>query len=80
MTKATMYTAPQCPHSEKVRTFLRENNVDIEEKCVLESQEAIDELKKVSGQLAIPATIIGEDVFIGYDRRTVRKLKRKLGV
>ncbi|MGY5864039.1 MAG: glutaredoxin family protein [Candidatus Thorarchaeota archaeon] len=80
MTKATVYTAPKCPHSEKVKTFLKENNVDIEEKCVLTSPEAIEELKSVSGQLAIPATIIGEDVFIGFDRRTERKLKRKLGV
>jgi glutaredoxin len=72
--------APQCPHSEKVKTFLKENNVDIEEKCVLDSTETIDELKKVTGQLAIPATVIGDDLFIGYDRRTVRKLKRKLGV
>jgi glutaredoxin len=80
MTKATVYTAPQCPHSEKIKTFLKENKVDIEEKCVLTSPETIDELKKVSGQMAIPVTIIGEDVFIGYDRRTERKLKRKLGV
>jgi glutaredoxin len=80
MTKATLYTAPQCPHTAKVKSFLKEIKVDIEEKCVLESPEIIEELKKVSGQLAIPATIIGDDVFIGFDRRTVRRLKRKLGV
>jgi glutaredoxin len=80
MTKATVYTAPQCPHSEKVKAFLKENNVDIEEKCILDSLEIVEELKEVSGQMAIPATIIDGDVFIGYDRRTERKLKRKLGV
>ena len=80
MTKATVYTAPQCPHSEKVKGFLKENNVDIEEKCILTSPESVEELKKVTGQMAIPATVIDGDVFIGYDRRTERKLKRKLGV
>ena len=80
MTKATVYTAPQCPHSEKIKTFLQENKVDIEEKCVLTSLETVEELKNVTGQLAVPATIIGDDVFIGFDRRTERKLKRKLGV
>ncbi|MFW9769937.1 MAG: glutaredoxin family protein [Candidatus Thorarchaeota archaeon] len=80
MTKATVYTAPECPHSAKVKAFLEENNVEIEEKCVLDSVEIIDELKEVSGQLAIPAIIIGDDVFIGFDRRTERRLKRKLGV
>jgi glutaredoxin len=80
MTKAIVYTAPECPHSKKVKTFLQENNVEIEEKCVLTSPETLDELKTVTGQLAIPATIIDDDVFIGFDRRTERKLKRKLGV
>lgn len=80
MTKAIVYTAPECPHSKKIKNFLLENNVDIEEKCVLTSADTFEELKKVTGQMAIPVTIIGEDVFIGYDRRTERKLKRKLGV
>jgi glutaredoxin len=80
MTKATVYTAPRCPHSEKIMNFLKENKVDIDEKCVFTSPDTMEELRKVSGQMAIPATIIGDDVFIGYDRRTERKLKRKLGV
>jgi glutaredoxin len=80
MTKAIIYTAPECPHSKKVKKFLLENNVDIEEKCVFDSADTFEELKKISGQMAIPVTIIGEDVYIGYDRRSERKLKRKLGV
>ena len=80
MTKAIIYTAPECPHSKKIKEFLLENNVDIEEKCVLDSADTFEELKKVSGQMAIPVAIIDGDVFIGYDRRSERKLKRKLGV
>ncbi|MHA1944405.1 MAG: glutaredoxin family protein [Candidatus Thorarchaeota archaeon] len=80
MTKAVVYDAPECPHSKKIKKFLLENNVEIEEKCILTSPDTIEERKKVSGQMAIPVTIIDGDVFIGYDRRTERKLKRKLGV
>ena len=80
MSKAIVYTAPECPHSKKVKNFLLENNVDIEEKCVFDSADAFEEIKKVSGQMALPVTIIDGDVLIGYDRRTERKLKRKLGV
>ncbi len=80
MTKAIVYSAPDCPHSKKVKNFLLENNVDVEEKCVLTSADTFEELKKVSGQMAVPVTIIVKDVLIGYDRRTERKLKRKLGV
>ena len=80
MSKAVVYAAPKCPHSEKVKNFLLENNVEVEEICILTSTDTIEELKNVSGQMSIPVTIIDGDVFIGYDRRTERKLKRKLGV
>ncbi|MFW9925320.1 MAG: glutaredoxin family protein [Candidatus Thorarchaeota archaeon] len=80
MTKAIVYTAPECPHSQKIKSFLQENNVDIEEKCVLTSPDIIEELKEATGQMAIPVTIIDGEFFIGYDRRTERRLKRKLGV
>ena len=80
MAKAIVYTAPECPHSKKVMEFLVGNNVEIEEKCILTNPETIQELKEQSGQLAIPVTVIDGDFFIGFDRRTERRLKRKLGV
>ena len=80
MAKAVVYTAPECPHSKKVMEFLVGNNVEIEEKCILTNPETIQELKEQSGQLAIPVTVIDGDFFIGFDRRTERRLKRKLGV
>ena len=80
MAKAVVYTAPECPHSKKVMEFLVGNNVEIEEKCILTNPETLQELKEQSGQLAIPVTVIDGDFFIGFDRRTERRLKRKLGV
>ncbi len=80
MAKAVVYTAPECPHSKKVMEFLAGNNVEIEEKCILKNPETLQELKEQSGQLAIPVAMIDGDFFIGFDRRTERRLKRKLGV
>ena len=80
MAKAVVYTAPECPHSKKVMEFLVGNNVEIEEKCILTNPETLQELKEQSGQLAIPVTVIDGNFFIGFDRRTERRLKRKLGV
>ena len=42
--------------------------------------DTLDELRELSGQMAIPVTKIDGDFFIGFDRRTERRLKRKLGV
>jgi glutaredoxin len=80
MVKAVVYTAPKCPHSKKVKEFLSENNVEIEEKCILENPEILQELNELSGQMAVPVTTIEDEFFIGFDRRTERRIKRKLGV
>ena len=80
MAKAVVYTAPKCPHSQKVKEFLASINVEVEERCVFETPHTIEELRELSGQMAIPVTKIDDDLFIGFDRRTERRLKRKLGV
>ncbi|MFW9964425.1 MAG: glutaredoxin family protein [Candidatus Sifarchaeia archaeon] len=80
MAKAVVYTAPECPHSKLVKEFLKGFNVEIEEKKVLEHPDSFQELKELSGQMAIPVTIIEGDFFVGFDRRAERRIKRKLGV
>ncbi|MGY5860222.1 MAG: glutaredoxin family protein [Candidatus Thorarchaeota archaeon] len=80
MPKAVIYTAPECPHSENLKNFLKEIEIDFEEKCILTSTETSAELKELSGKIAVPTTVIDGDVFIGYDRRSERRIKRKLGV
>ncbi len=79
MKKVTVYTAPNCPHSKKILEFLQEKNAEISEKCILKNPEVLDELKEVSGAMAIPVTVVDEQVFIGgLDRRNERRLSRAL--
>ncbi len=80
MAKAVVYTAPKCPHSEKVKEFLKGINVDVEEICVFETPDIFEELREISGQMARPVTKIDGDFFVGFDRRIERRLKRRLGV
>ena len=79
MPTAIVYTAPECPHSLKLKDFLKEIGVEIEEKCVLTTPGVFKELSEKSGQKAVPVTIIGDDVFIGFDRRVERRIKRAVG-
>ena len=80
MPNVIIYTAPECPHSVNLKTFLKDIGVEFDEKCILTSPETTAELKARSGQIAVPTTVINGDVFIGYDRRAERRIKRKLGV
>ncbi len=80
MTKAVVYMAPDCPNSKKLKDFLTDVGLEFEEKCVLTDPAVFDELAEVSGQKAIPVTVIGDEFYVGFDRRTERRMKRKLGV
>ena len=80
MPKAIIYTAPECPHSANLKLFLKDIGIDFEEKCILTTPETSFELKEISGQISVPTTVIDGEVFIGYDKRAERRIKRKLGV
>ncbi len=80
LARATIYTAPQCPHSNRLKEFLAEHNIDFEERCVLTSPETFSELEEATGQKAIPALVVDGESFIGFDSRAQRRIKRKFGV
>jgi glutaredoxin 3 len=80
MTKPVIYTAPRCPHSEKLKAFLSELGIDYEEKCVLTNPELFAEIMEKTGQKGIPVLDSGTDLFVGFDKRTERRLKRALEV
>lgn len=80
MARATIYTAPECPHSKRLKEFLSENRIDFDEKSVVESPELFQEVKEITGQMAVPVLVVGENQFVGFDRRVERRMKRKLGV
>lgn len=79
MAKTTIYTAPKCPHSEKLRNFLKEEGIEFEEKCVLTDSGLFTEIFEKTQQKGIPVSIIGSEVYVGFDRRTERRMKRAIG-
>ncbi|PYM61581.1 MAG: hypothetical protein DMD79_12320 [Candidatus Rokuibacteriota bacterium] len=44
---------------------------------VMEDEEARDDLIRRTGQLAVPVTVIGDEVVVGFDRA---RLSRLLGL
>lgn len=79
MVKGVIYTAPQCPHSKRMKKFLSDKGVTLEEKCVLTNPDSLAELIAVSKQRAVPVALIDGEVFIGFDSRVQRRLERKTG-
>jgi len=79
MVKAVVYSAPQCPHCKRLKKLLLDRGITAEEKCVLTNPSLFDELFAVSKQRGVPVAVVHGEVFVGFDRRTERRIGRKLG-
>lgn len=76
MKKVTVYTSNTCPHCKAVKNYLKENNIDFEEKNVDEDRSAIDYLVE-KGHRGVPViNIDGEDI-VGFNKEIVDE---KLGL
>ena len=76
MKKVTFYTSNTCPHCKAAKNYLRENNIDFEEKNVDEDRSAIDYLVE-KGHRGVPViNIEGEDI-VGFNKELVDE---KLGL
>lgn len=76
MKKVTIYTSNTCPHCKAAKNYLKENNIDFEEKNVDEDRSAIDYLVE-NGYRGVPViNIDGEDI-VGFNKEVVDE---KLGL
>lgn len=76
MKKVTVYTSNTCPHCKAAKNYLKENNIDFEEKNVDEDRSAIDYLVE-KGHRGVPViNIDGEDI-VGFNKEAVDE---KLGL
>lgn len=76
MKKVTVYTSNTCPHCKAAKNYLRENNIDFEEKNVDEDRSAINYLVE-KGHRGVPViNIEGEDI-VGFNKELVDE---KLGL
>lgn len=76
MKKVIVYTSNTCPHCKAAKNYLRENNIEFEEKNVDEDRSAIDYLVE-KGHRGVPViNIEGEDI-VGFNKELVDE---KLGL
>lgn len=72
--KITVYSTPTCPWCKKTKQFFDENNVEYTDYDVSVDQEKAEEMIKKSGQMGVPVIVIGEEVIIGFDEKTIKEL------
>lgn len=54
----TLYYSPQCPHCQKVLSYMRQAGIKVPMKNVKADRKAKDELKEIGGYLVVPCLIV----------------------
>ena len=74
MPKVTVYSTPVCPWCYKAKEFLKQNNIEFEDKDVSADESAKNEMVEKSGQLGVPVIIVeGHDPIVGFDVEAIKK-------
>lgn len=70
----TVYSTPTCSWCNRLKTYLRENNIKFRDIDVSKDQKAAEDMVKRSGQQGVPQSIIGGQVIVGFDKAKIDKL------
>ena len=72
-----VYSSPACVYCGQLKDWLKERNIEFKEVDLSQSQEALDDFVKKTGQMAVPAIEIDGEIIIGFD---IAKIKAKLNI
>jgi glutaredoxin 3 len=75
--RVVLYTQPRCGNCGKAKEFLSSRKIAYEEKDVAHDREALLELVEIHKSQITPTIVVGDQVFIGYNRK---KLAAALGL
>ncbi|HBT46782.1 MAG TPA: NrdH-redoxin [Peptococcaceae bacterium] len=57
-----------------MKEFLSRKGVDFEEKDISRDEKAQEEMYRRTGFMAVPTTVIGQEVVVGYDPQRLEKM------
>ena len=73
MSKVTVYTSNTCPYCTMAKDYLKEREVDFEEKNVQTDKEARNELMAM-GYTGVPVICIDGEQIVGFDKNRLDEL------
>lgn len=72
--EVVLYAEPACVLCDKVKGFLRQNGIPFREYDISVSDEAREEMEKISGQKYPPVIVKKDKVVIGFDWKRLNEL------
>ena len=77
--KVKVYSTPICTWCNRLKEFLRDNEIEFEDFNVVEDKQAAREVIDKSDQLGVPVTDIDGKIIVGFDRNILEKELRIRG-
>jgi len=74
-----LYTVPNCDACDLVRNALTNRGVPVNEKNVEDNSANQDEMKAKTGNMTVPALLIGSTVLTGYNRSAIDSALNQAG-
>jgi len=74
MANVTIYTTPTCVYCKAAKEFFQANNVQYEEKDVVQDEQAREAMIQKSGQLGVPVIDVNGEIVIGFDKARLSEL------
>ena len=68
-----VYSTNTCPWCDKVKRYLKSENVEFQELNVQDDMEAREEMIKKSKQTGVPVLDIDNNIIIGFDKPAILK-------
>ncbi len=72
--RVVVYSTPSCPWCNRLKQYLRQNNIKFRDIDVSKDTKAAEAMVKKSGQQGVPQTDINGQIIIGFDKKKIDKL------
>lgn len=74
MKEVKIYTTPSCAYCQRLKSFLKEKNIEYSEFDVAQDAQKRQEVVEKTGQLGVPVIQIGEEFIVGFDPNKISQL------
>jgi glutaredoxin-like YruB-family protein len=69
-----LFSTPCCPVCQTLKEFLKENEIEFEDKDVSKDNSAREEMMDRAGVISVPVLLIDDIIIVGFDLKTIKKV------
>ena len=74
MANIKVYSTPTCPWCQRLKAYLKEKNIEYEDKNVAEDHKVREEMIEKSGQMGVPVIDVDGKIIIGYNVTALKEV------